>query len=49
MKKYEEVNVELLLVQANDVITTSPGFVGGDHEFGNPNTNAADDDGFTQG
>ena len=39
MKKYEELNIELLLVQANDVITTSPGFVGGEDGdgFGDPN------------
>ena len=37
MKKYEEVKVELLLVQVEDVVRTSPGFVGGDHEFGDPN------------
>ncbi len=39
MKKYVELSIELLLVQANDVITTSPGFVGGEDGdgFGNPN------------
>ncbi|MBQ7912246.1 MAG: hypothetical protein IJ308_00665 [Clostridia bacterium] len=47
MKKYEVLNIELLLVQAEDVITTSPGFVGGDHEFVNPNT-PSDDGQFSE-
>ena len=37
MKKYEALYIELLLVQEDDIVRTSGGFVGGDHDFGNPN------------
>ena len=37
MKKYVEVEIELIVLQAQDIVTLSQGFEGGDHEFGNPN------------
>ena len=36
MKKYYEVEIELVSLQAQDVVTAS-GFGGGDHDFENPN------------
>ena len=36
MKKYIEVEIELVVLQAQDIVTAS-GFGGGDHEFDDPN------------
>ena len=36
MKKYIELDMELIVLQAQDVVTMS-GFHGADDEFGNPN------------
>lgn len=37
MKKYIELEIELIVLQAQDVVTMSGGFDGNDHEFGDPN------------
>jgi hypothetical protein len=36
MKKYIEVEIELVVLQAQDIVTLS-GFNGGEHGFDNPN------------
>ena len=36
MKKYYEVEIELVSLEAQDVVTIS-GFIGVDHDFDNPN------------
>ena len=38
MKKYNEAEIELIIFQAQDVITSSLEFEGEEDEFGNPNT-----------
>ena len=35
--KYEEILVNLVTFNAQDILTTSGGFDGEDHIFGNPN------------
>ena len=42
MKKYEEFELTLISLMAQDIVTLS-GFDGEDDEFDNPNTNAAGD------
>ena len=39
MKKYIEVEIDLVVLQAEDIVTLSEGFNGSDHELGNPNGN----------
>lgn len=43
MKKYQELDVEILLVNMQDVVTTSPGFIGNEDDdgFGDPNAPGA--------
>jgi hypothetical protein len=41
MKKYDNVEIELVLLQAQDVVRTSIGFEGEGDGFGDPNLNAA--------
>ena len=40
MKKYQELEIEILVLNEQDVVTAS-GFAGIDHELGNPNVNEA--------
>ena len=42
MKKYEEFELTLISVSAQDIVTLSP-FDGEEDDFGNHNTNAAGD------
>ena len=42
MKKYVEVEIELIVLQTQDIVTLSDGFNGNDHEFGNPNGGGGD-------
>jgi len=44
--QYEEIQMKLVMLSEQDVLTTS-GFEGGDHEFENPNTTTNNED-FTQ-
>ena len=43
MKKYIEMQMEIVILQTQDIVTMS-GFAGGDHEFGNPNSTSASAD-----
>ncbi len=38
MKKYQELEIEILVFTEQDVVTAS-GFAGNEHGLGNPNTN----------
>lgn len=40
MKKYQELEIEILVFTEQDVVTAS-GFAGNDHRLGNPNANEA--------
>ncbi len=49
MKKYIQPDMYILALKQQDVITTSPGFLGGEEDndgFGNPNTEAANPTNF---
>ena len=37
MKKYTEIQIEIVVLQVQDIVRTSNGFPGGDHGFGDPN------------
>lgn len=39
MKKYIALDIELLFVQTEDIVTLSPGFEGADDGFADPNDN----------
>ena len=43
MKRYTELEIELVLLQRQDVVTTSLGFAGNEDGFGDPNTNTVGD------
>ena len=40
MKKYQELEIEILVFTEQDVVTAS-GFAGKEHKLGNPNVNEA--------